>query len=232
MTTDRRRSRHTVRGALVAALLAITSCGRLAPLDPFTDDALDTSGAAAGLADVFNRTGLAPGTAESLDDCPYDPGHGLLISALTDLDFPTTAPLVAGERLTTVDYVDTVDEQFLYCDLAPEDGAGFGGFSVSAAPDDYRSFTETFFNDADWTEPGELVLDFRSSSDHRGGTLHRLCLENTLDPEAHSCEISWVNDDLLIILFYADPTILASDLGGLESALVESLDEIVANLEV
>lgn len=218
MVTQRR-----VVVALVALAVAVAGCSLVGEAE------IETTAAAAtvdGIIAEAEEATTVDGFVE-LDQCPFDPGGGLLAEALGGLsDNQDVIAAQAGELMGGVSEADPSIPVVVACDRFQEESGT--GLVVTPAPADFDRYLE-IFNQGINEEPP--LIDRRGSTDHRGGTLHRVCVETPDPPDGVSyCEVDWLDENLLVTVYVAGPTSLDIDLELLEAGLVAVLDDVVANL--
>ncbi len=207
-------------GALaLAVLLGACSSG----------DVLDTGPAATGLDALVAAENLGPGEIRTLDSCPQDPTGSLLTAALDGIENPTVEVAAGGEREPSAGSYEGVDLVLVGCDRYGDEAEAVG-LLVSRAPDDFDAYLEGLFLDPELVDPGTFEIDRRSSEGHRGGTFHQVCVADTIDPEFSSCEVDWIDDNLLITVYAVGPTALDVDVDQLQDGVAAILDDVVANL--
>lgn len=195
----------------IAALLA--SCGG----NDATD--FDTGAASDSLASI---TADARESGELLlDRCPHDP---------------------SGESMTRM--VEAVGTDAFDEAMAGEGGAVLLGDGVGCdrgvprttvtlfagnPRDDFDAYVDGQSGQS--TDTVEVTVDRRESSEHRGGELHRLCVERVTSDGTHGhCEVNWFDENLMVTILLSSPSPADIDVEAVEEALVAEIDAIVTNL--
>ncbi|MEL6984731.1 MAG: hypothetical protein AAFO29_20050 [Actinomycetota bacterium] len=189
---------------------------------------LDTDSAAANLTVIVDSVAplLDDGFAD-IDQCPLDPDASLLLRAIQDLDGDDVITAKRGEDSPGLFEVGPGLPLLITCDRF-ESTSGIG-LVASTAPTDFDRYVEVLATGEN-ENPG-VMIDRRSSTDHRGGTLHRICVRVDAEQnELDYCEVDWVDDNLLITVYVAGPSALDTNLDGLEAGLIAVLDDVVTNL--
>lgn len=189
-------------------------------------DSTTAAATVAGIVDDAEDDLSEDGFAE-LEQCPHDPGGALLARATTDLDSDDV--LAAMEVALDPGVFDTETEldPLVTCDRFDE--LSGVGLLVSAAPSEFDRYVEAIaIGDDSEVEPD---IDRLSTVDHRGGQLHRVCVEGPEeDGFSDYCEVAWMDDDLLIGLYVSGQSSLGTDMDALEMGLTSIIDDVVANL--
>ncbi len=166
-----------------------------------------------------------------LERCPMDPGGILLTRAVDGLtENEDVARGQANELVPVVNEIEAAIPVLVACDRF-DDFSGVG-LVVAQAPADFDRYLRIFNQGSDG-EP-DLSVERFGSSEHRGGTLHRVCVEDqdaqTEDEDISYCEVNWLDQNLLVTVYVSGPTSLGIDLDVLEAGLVSILDDVMVNL--
>lgn len=219
------RSLATGLGLLATLVMVLVGCSG--------ESSLDTDSAAAGLDEMIAASGIDTSADTGADDgfvdldrCPHDPGGALLARAFDGLDNPDVVQAQRGELAATASIITAGQPVLLACDrFAEESGAGL---LVSPAPDDFDAYLDQFVADDDGVTT--LTLARLGTSEHRGGTLHRICADSDEGTEFDYCEVDWLDDNLLVTVYVAGPTSRRVDIEALEAGLVGVLDDLLTSL--
>lgn len=222
-------ARGPILTAVIATLL-VSGCGL-----PFGGESnLDTSAGSAAVTELIQSV-LATndaGADVALETCPYDTDGSLLAAAVSDVT-SNDVDRSLGEGSIPTSSVNAIDGGFVICLRFDPDSDSAIGLDVSNAPDDFEAYLQDYldpFDDFVGGSSDDITVE-RSSTDHRGGTLHQICVEYADTPEANLCEVNWVNDDLLVALYVVGVDAPDVDPSALEQGLTTVLPDVTSNLE-
>lgn len=186
---------------------------------------VETGPAADAHDEIIDRAGAEPGGFIDLERCPHDPGGALLTGLIDGLESPDGTRALGEELEPVVSWFNPDLPQVLACDRFGE--VSGVGLVITEAPADFDAYIEAFVEGDDGNS---LELQREGTSEHRGGTFHRIC---AIDPGGDGfdyCEVDWLDDRLLITVYIQGPQSTETDLDALEGALADALDDITTNL--
>ncbi len=209
--------------------LGFTGCSLVGEAD------IETEAATAAVNDIIEgaRPNLDDFGLADLDRCPFDPGGSLLTQAVTEVADNDDVLVARSAELAPAVYEASPEIPLMVaCDRFNE--LSGVGLVVASAPDDFDRFVEIFAQGSD--ETTSHSVERLGSTDHRGGTLHRVCAESldesdTEDGAISYCEIDWVDENLMVTVYVSGPKSLDVDLDALEAGLVSVLEDVVSNLD-
>lgn len=217
---------------MAVALTTIMASGCALPFGGDSD--IDSSAASADVAELLESILERPGasTDVELETCPFDTDGSLLAEAVSELDSPDVDRSLADTSIATSS-VNAIDGGFVLCLRFDPNSSSAIGMDVSSAPEDFESYLQDYLDPFDEYADGStdrLAVE-RSATDHRGGTLHQICVHYPQSTERNFCEVDWLSDDLLVAVYVTGPQTIGLDVAALEQGLADVLPDIVSNLE-
>ena len=190
-------------------------------------ESLPTTGAASNVNGIVQRAVFEDGLLE-LRQCPFD--NELILTAASSAaeEIATDDGRLVGEYEAVVYELDQGQPSSVDCFWKASDESASIGLSASEAPDDFDRFIEVLYRIDDADE--NFKLRSLGSSEHRGGTLERLCASTPDSPEQNTCEVSWYDDEMLATVYLVDVDAASTDLDAMEDGLSSVLDELVGAL--